>query len=557
MRRALFALALVGCARDDGGTCVERRGGGIAVLGAVPQGLTFEGLDGPVRLDAYAACTSPAKLLVVRTSGAWCGTCAWHTSHTRRMFEAFGDRVAIVDLLVSDEDNGRPTREALARFAARIDAPTQIAADPGYTFAKALLARAPLPEYVLVDTRSMAIVGALGNPDPVSLEGRIRIELATMDGAPAPPMPRPPLVDDRFTEDQMDLVRGMKLVAAPPPDPTNAVADDPRAAALGHALFEDRALSPAKVACASCHDPGQAFTDGLARSRGVEEVDRNAPPIALAAHARWQFWDGRADTLWSQALGPLEDPREMASSRAFVAARVATRYRAPYEALFGPLPADAILWPTRGRPGDPEYDALPETTRDAVTRVFVGAGKAIAAFERSLRVSENALDRYADGDPTALTAAQKDGLLTFFRQGCAQCHFGPRLTNDAFHTLRFATGRRDGAADPGRRDGIARLRAAEFGASTRWSDARRALVLSEPAPGAFKTPTLRGLPGSGPYGHGGALATLADVAKHYGERGLAPSDPRAEGTTEEWVPLFDVDAQRALVPFLETLRTDP
>jgi cytochrome c peroxidase len=548
---ALFAIALVACSKDA--SCPEREEGDIGVLGSVPRGLTFDGIDGPVQLDAYHSPCQP-KLLLVRTTGAWCGTCLWHAGHTRQILAPFGDRVRLVDLVVSDEDNAPPTRDALVRFATRIDAPVPtVASDPRFTFAPARLSRAPLPAYAIIDARTMRILASMSNPDPVSLSGRLRIELASMDGAPLPPMPAPPLVDDRFTEDQIDLVREMRLVRTPPPDPTNAVADDPRAASLGRALFEDVDLSPARVACVKCHDPGQEFTDGLARSRGVAEVDRNSPPIALAAHSRWQFWDGRADTLWSQALGPIEDPREMGSSRAFVAQRVASAHRAAYESVFGPLP-DVVVWPSSGKPGDPAYDALPDRTKDDITRVLVGVGKAIAAFERSLRVSENALDRYAGGDLGALTAVEKDGLLSFLRQGCAQCHFGPRLTNDAFHVVRFASGRIDGAPDLGRGAGLNGLRIAEFGASTRWSDARRSLALpAEGTAGAFKTPTLRGLPGTAPYGHGGTLATLADVAKHYGERGLPDADPRAIGSTEEWIPLFDVEAQRAMVPFLEIL----
>jgi cytochrome c peroxidase len=48
---------------------------------------------------------------------------------------------------------------------------------------------------------------------------------------------------------------------------------------------------------------------------GVAPVDRNAPALALAAHNRWQFWDGRADTLWMQALGPFENAKDQAHHR--------------------------------------------------------------------------------------------------------------------------------------------------------------------------------------------------------------------------------------------------
>lgn len=390
--------------------------------------------------------------------------------------------------------------------------------------------------------------------------------LASLDGAPRPAAVLPKLVDGVLSEDQWALVQEMKLVAAPPADPTNAFGDLPAAAALGKVLFADAELSPSKgVACATCHLADKGFSDGAAQSTGLARTDRNSPSVALAAHARWQFWDGRADTLWAQALGPFEDAKEMGSSRLFVAQQIATRHASAYDAVFGaayPRP-DLSAAPASGKPGDPGYDALPAATKDAVTRVFVNVGKAIAAFERSLRVKPNALDAYASGDMAALTPDQKRGLRTFFKVGCVQCHFGPRLTNDAFHVIRFPTGRQDGAPDRGRIDVLATLAGREFVATSSFSDAPSAAkpLLFDPAAspamlGAFKTPTLRGLPATGPYGHGGTLPTLAEVARRYGERGLPHTDPAAIGTTEQWVARFDPGAQEELVPFLEVLSAD-
>jgi hypothetical protein len=151
----------------------------------------------------------------------------------------------------------------------------------------------------------------------------------------------------------------------------------------------------------------------------------------------------------------------------------------------------------------------------------------------------------------------------FFKAGCAQCHHGPRLTDDAFHVIRFPTGAASGVADRGRQAGVPQLLMSEFTAAKAWSDspasAKSLLGLDKPPAtmlGAFKTPTLRGLPKSGPYGHGGTFATLAEVTKHYGERGLKHDDTRSIGATEAWVPLFDTNAQRDLVPLLEILSGD-
>src|SRR6185437_10553934 len=226
--------------------------------------------------------------------------------------------------------------------------------------------------------------------------------------------------------------------------------------ALGKALFSDPGLSPSnEVSCATCHDPRKHLTDGRPVAQGAGPGDRRTPAIALAAHARWQFWDGRADTLWAQALGPFESPKELASSRVFVARRIAARHAAAYARTFpgAPLP-DVSAWPAEGKPGDPAYDALSARDKDAATRVFVAAGKAIAAYERTFRVQPTALDAYLGGDRGALAPLEKYGLSLFARMGCMACHWGPRLTDDAFHDTRAPTGRADHGADLGRMEGI-------------------------------------------------------------------------------------------------------
>jgi cytochrome c peroxidase len=545
----------------------------MALSGTLPPGLTFEGPRGPVRLaDYYEPCAARSRLLVVRSAGAWCGPCGWHATHTTRLLgdPRFRDRLALLDLLIADEDNLPATADAAARWQGRMDLPlgleAKIGIDASYMFSVVLSANNVLPEYVLIDTKTMMIRTVLASPTPERLIGFIDVELASLDGRPRPDLPHVALHDDLLSDDQFDLLQDMKLPAAPPTDPTNEVADLPAAAALGKLLFEDKALSPSgTMACVTCHDPAKAFGDGVKQASGVAIGDRNTPSIALAAHARWQFWDGRADTLWMQALGPFENAKEIGSSRLFVAQGVLARYAAAYGALFGakyPLP-DLSAAPSGGKPGDAAYDALPLATRDAITRVFVNVGKAIAAFERSLRVQPNALDRYVAGDTNALDAAQKRALGNFFTAGCAQCHWGPRLTDDAFHALGFPTGRQDGAPDRGRADVMMGLASAEFVASSRWSDAPlagKSLLFASAPPsmvGAFKTPGLRGVAKSAPYGHGGVYAELLDVTKHYGQRGTKVAASATTGVVEPWVPHFDNQVQADLPAFLGVLTADP
>ena len=543
----------------------------IAVSSAIPD-LTFASVDtngAPTTIalhDSFEPCAAQSRLLVIRVSAGWCGTCRWEVGHTSDLKKLdIGSRITLVDLLIADDDNMPPVVADLAAWRARIDAPEKVAIDPAYTLNALNAARKPLPLIVVVDTRTMTIVDVQSDPDPDVLALFLRIDLAALDGASKPVGTAPQKFDDRFNRKQWDMIKAMGGVpTAPPPDPTNAVADKPEAAALGKSLFADTSLSPSdSVSCAKCHDSGQLFTDSLPQSVGVTKGDRNAPSLMFAAHSpRWQFWDGRADSLWAQAVGPFENEKEFASSRLFVAHAIFDRYKSAYEAIFGPMPllADAARFPASGKPGDASWTAMAPADQTAVTRVYVNVGKSIAAFERTIRAQPNALDAYAAGDLTALTKPQKDALFSYFSAGCAQCHYGPRLTDDAFHAVRFPTGRQDAAADRGRIDGIPIVLASELTSSGAFSDSATspiALTASPSMLGAFKTPTLRGIPSTAPYGHGGTLATLDDVVKNYGTSGLPDSDPRATGTSEPWLPLFDAPTQAAIPTFLQVLTAQP
>jgi cytochrome c peroxidase len=539
----------------------------VALTSVLPPDLAWDGPEGTIALKGYfEPCAPRSRLLVIRVSAAWCGTCVWHASHTKRVLEdpRFADRVVLLDLVLADEDNMPPTIATAAKWRTRIDAPGKVAIDAKYTFSAALGSREVLPLYVFVDTRTMKLVTLATDPSPDQFADKMLVELAELDKKPRPAPIVPVLYDDILPEQHWDMVRDMKLVAAPPPDPTNEYGDVPAAAALGKQLFADPLLSPSgTVSCATCHDAAKAFGDGLAQSVGIATVDRNSPSVAFASHARWQFWDGRADTLWMQALGPPENAKEVGSSRLFIAHQIEARYAAEYDAVFGakyPRP-DLTGLPAAGKPGDAAYDALPQPKRDEITRLYVNVGKAIAAFERSIRVKPNALDRYADGDKSALTPPQKQGLFAFMKLGCAQCHWGPRLTDDAFHALRFPSGKQDGTADRGRIDVLPTLASGEFVASSKWSDAPSAAkpLMLELAPsmlGAFKTPALRGVAQSAPYGHGGKLATLLAVSRHYGQRAQLVPAAEATGTVEPWAPEFDAVVQGEVPAMLELLTAD-
>ncbi len=525
--------------------------------------VTPEGAAAKVSLHEYfEPCAPQSRLLVLRVGAAWCGTCLWHYAHTGAIKALdVGARLRFLDLELANEDGFSPRPFDVNKLTKLIDAPDRVGADPTFRLGKINPTSAPLPLYVFVDTRTMIAVDLATNPDPAYLELRIRQTLAALDGAPAPTIPQEIKVDGHFFPNEWDQLQGMKLAPVPPPDTTNAKADDAAAAALGKRLFSDSTLSPSgTVSCATCHVPAKLFTDGLGVSEGLDHTDRNAPSLGLAAHQRWQFWDGRADTLWMQALQPIENAKEFGSSRLFVAHRVFDAYAADYQAVWSTLPplGDTARFPPSGQPGVAAYDKMVGADQTLVSRVFVNVGKSIAAYERTLRVKPNRLDAYIGGDTGALTPAEKGGLTVFFRLGCAQCHWGPRLTDDAFHATRFPTGRLDGLADVGRQDGQALLIQSPFLSVGPFSDDRFTghslrIDIDPLAVGAFKTPTLRGVAGTAPYGHGGKLATLDAVVTLYSQGGLPPGDPRAIGNAPPWLVTFDHNAKDALLPFLMAL----
>src|SRR5207237_3479031 len=191
------------------------------------------------------------------------------------------------------------------------------------------------------------------------------------------------------------------------------LAADPRAVAAGERLFSDPRLSSnGKVACSTCHQPERDFQDGIPLGTGVGTTARRTMPIAATSRSPFLFWDGRKDSQWAQALGPLESAVEHGGTRAQYAHVVAAHYRWEYERLFGSLPdlstVPASAGPVADRFAADAWAALSDSQRDGVTRVFVNIGKAIAAYERRIEVGPSRFDQYVD----ALTEHRPaDGIL--------------------------------------------------------------------------------------------------------------------------------------------------
>ena len=336
----------------------------------------------------------------------------------------------------------------------------------------------------------------------------------------------------------------------PPParDPGNAHAGRVDAIALGQQLFFDPRLSPdGRIACASCHLPAQAFADGRPRSHGRQALDRNAPSLWNAVHERWWGWDGAADSLWSQAIRPLTDPRELASHpghlRELLAsdAELACRWRRSFG---GPPPADD--------------EAL-----------LVLSAKALGAFVGSLVSAPTTFDRFrealARGDTRGQARYPADarrGLQLFVGRGrCHLCHAGPMFSNGEFADIGAGFFVRPGEVDSGRHGGIQSLLASRHNLLSPHADASgdeavktRHVSLQHRNFGEFKVPSLRNVSLTAPYLHDGKIATLDGMVRHYSELNLDRLHADGERILE---PLhLTTREQQDLLAFLRTLN-DP
>jgi cytochrome c peroxidase len=274
---------------------------------------------------------------------------------------------------------------------------------------------------------------------------------------------------------------------------------------LGRMLFFDPRLSGSNwISCASCHNPGLGWADGLPTGLGhnMQPLSRNTPTIINVAYNASQFWDGRAASLEEQALGPIGAPGEMHQD------------------------VDDLLKEIENIPGYKTYFKKAYPHAGITAEAIAGA---IASFERTIVSRDAPFDRWRAGDPYAISVAAQRGFELFRGKAqCEKCHSGPNFTDDGFHNI----GVRDtDTADPGR-----------FEVTP--------LAINR---GAFKTPGLRDIERTAPYMHNGMYATLAEVVDHYDRSGDVNDnlDPNMS-------PLrLDDREKRDLVAFLRSLSGTP
>jgi cytochrome c peroxidase len=350
----------------------------------------------------------------------------------------------------------------------------------------------------------------------------------------APPIPTVgPLARPRSLQ-QVGLPADLTRTEIPEGNPQT-----PEKAALGQKLFfEGRLSADGTVACATCHDPARAFTDGRPVSIGIHGRigQRNAPTVVNALFNKTQFWDGRAKTLEEQAASPIVNSFEMGQPSLDAAvAKIASiqQYREAFQKAFGrTVNAPDLL-------------------------------RAIAAYERTLVSFDSPFDHFIAGDKNAIDDAAKRGWELFNNQaGCNKCHALTEEKRDAtnfmdndFHNIGIGIIRHE--VVPLARKAEKLLASGDQEAidraaiQTEMSALGRFLTTKKEADTAsFKTPNLRNVLVTAPYFHDGSQETLWDVIDHY-NKGAGLNDPWLD---EDIQPLAlteqDIDD---LVAFLASL----
>jgi cytochrome c peroxidase len=271
---------------------------------------------------------------------------------------------------------------------------------------------------------------------------------------------------------------------------------------LGKKLYFDSRLSHGKLlSCASCHSPGYAWADGQPTSVGhlMKRLARRSPTILNLAYGQIYMWDGRAESLEEQALGPLQEALEMA------------------------MPLDDLL--TQIQAID-EYHQLFEAAFPGEGITSKNVAKAIATFERTLISGRAPFDAWIEGDENAISEPAKRGFRLFNTKAqCAGCHSGWNLTDDSFHDTGLAS------ADIGRGKFLPDVVKSQH---------------------AFKTPGLREITRRAPYMHDGSIPTLEDVIDHYDKGGI-----QRKSRSELIKPLDLTNNEKAdLLAFMQTLTSD-
>lgn len=308
---------------------------------------------------------------------------------------------------------------------------------------------------------------------------------------------------------------------------------DPAVVELGRRLFfEPRISGDGSISCATCHDPDKGWSDGLELSDGYPGTKyfRRTRSILNTANKRYLYWDGRMTgrDLPTLVRDHISEAHFMQADGRLVLERL--RQIPYYERTF-----------SEAMGGEPSYGRILNS---------------IAAFVRTINSRNVPLDKFLAGDPNALSEDARAGMELFTgKAGCIQCHGGPMLSDEKFHSLGVS-GNPALFEEPMRHITFRRFMKTLGVATYMRLDHDPGLYALTKQPGddgKFKTPTLREVSRTAPYMHNGTLATLADVVEFYNRGGAEP----AGGEASKLEPLgLDDDEKRQLVAFLESLSGD-
>jgi cytochrome c peroxidase len=301
-------------------------------------------------------------------------------------------------------------------------------------------------------------------------------------------------------EFELDLPPGF----GPPPVPADNGFTASRVE-LGRLLFYDPVLSrDSSISCGSCHRQELAFTDGKRISPGIDGRvgTRNTPTLVNMAYQPHFFAEGGSPTLELQAIGPIEEFHEMDQPIGEAARRARQ---------------------------NPRYQQLARQAYERDLDPYV-ITRALSAFQRTLISGRSSFDRYyREGDSSALSPQQKEGMTLFFsdRTQCSHCHGGLHLSDFDFYNIGLYS---QDQADKG----------------------RFRITLDSADIGAFKTPSLRNVALTAPYMHDGSLPHLRAVIEHFdqGGQGHRLQAPQIRPLT------LSESEKAALIAFLHSLTDD-
>jgi cytochrome c peroxidase len=276
---------------------------------------------------------------------------------------------------------------------------------------------------------------------------------------------------------------------------------------LGKMLYFDPRLSGSNwISCATCHNPGLGWSDGLPRTigNGQKELGRHSPTVINSGYFALQMWDGRKKSLEDQATGPIGASGEMNQNY------------------------DALIKELQDIPG---YVSFFDKVFGKNSITIENVAKAIATFERSVVSKNSPYDKYWAGHKGAMSSSSVNGMNLFFGKAkCSICHNGPVFTDSNFHNIGVKPA------------GPLKVDLGRYNQSKDDFDKR-----------AFKTPGLRDITKSAPYMHNGTEATLKDVIEFYDRGG-----DLKENVSPFITPLgLTLQEKKDLAEFLKSLDGEP